>query len=777
MIQSFLVSPGVNVTEYDLSQIVSSVATSDAAVAGVFEWGPVNQIQLIGSEVELAAQYSTPTNFNPETWFTGANFLGYGQRLHVCRAGDMAGNTWQVGNTSTGIVANSGIITGVNTANLAVGMLLFYDSSGSLNYNPKVEFSIVSILSGTSLQVSGPASQNATGANLIFRDDILYSAVGQEFTEQNIEWAEQIVANNSVYSNVHQNFDESVNWVARWPGTLGNSIGLSQCDTANQYSSNLVIYANSQMNAQTSFMLANIGSNTILFQFASANTANGLAANTQAHQILNDISIGDIIQVGNNSLGFQYLSVTNTTTVSVSGSNTASFTVQLNDNYILGANLINFGPVQRYWQFFNSVGGPPGSSAYQLQYGNNFAADEMHIVIFDTNGDFSSSPGTVLEVYEKVSRANDAVQVDGGTNYYKDILNQQSKYVWAGFDRDLAPTNTAIYLTSSTASAPLTYYLYGGADGPNEANVSMGALLTAWGQFVDPEVIDISLVCQGKARGLGVSSNTQLGTWLIQHLSQKRRDCVTFISPDKNIVVFNQYNEVQDMINARNVMPSSSYGVMDSGYKYQYDQYNDIYRYIPMNGDIAGLCAYTDQIRAPWWSPAGFSRGQINDVIYLAFNPKQADRDLLYPSQINPVVTFPGKGTILYGDKTLYAFDSAFSRINVRRLFIVIEKAISAAAQNYLFEFNDDFTRAQFKAMVNPYLKAIQGQRGIYDFLVVCDASNNPPDVIDANQFIADIYVKPARSINFIQLNFVAVATGVAFTEVVGKFGGTPAVT
>ena len=224
------------------------------------------------------------------------------------------------------------------------------------------------------------------------------------------------------------------------------------------------------------------------------------------------------------------------------------------------------------------------------------------------------------------------------------------------------------------------------------------------------------------------------------------------------------------MVSFRNNLRSTSYAVMDSGYKYMYDRYNDLYRWIPLNGDVAGLCVRTDNTNDPWWSPAGLNRGQIKNLVKLAYNPRKADRDTLYKAGINPVVTFPGQGTILFGDKTLLNKPSAFDRINVRRLFIVLEKAIATASKFTLFEFNDAFTRAQFKSLVVPYLREVQGRRGITDFLVVCDDTNNTPDIIDRNEFVGDIYIKPARSINFIQLNFVAVRTGVAFSEVVGQF-------
>lgn len=263
--------------------------------------------------------------------------------------------------------------------------------------------------------------------------------------------------------------------------------------------------------------------------------------------------------------------------------------------------------------------------------------------------------------------------------------------------------------------------------------------------------------------------------YIIDNIVNSRADCVAFISPPQNAVVNNTGNESADIIDwlqntSTGLQRSTSYAIVDSGWKYQFDVYNNVYRWIPLNADLAGLCVYTDTVRDPWWSPAGFNRGAIKNAIKLAWNPSKTYRDALYAVGVNPVVSFPGQGIVLFGDKTLQSKPSAFDRINVRRLFIVLEKAIAKAAQYSLFEFNDEFTRAQFVAMVTPFLRDVQGRRGIYDFKVVCDTTNNTPQVIDTNQFVGDIYIKPARSINFIQLNFVAVATGVDFTTVVGAF-------
>ena len=264
--------------------------------------------------------------------------------------------------------------------------------------------------------------------------------------------------------------------------------------------------------------------------------------------------------------------------------------------------------------------------------------------------------------------------------------------------------------------------------------------------------------------------NYQLANYLINNIAERRKDCIVLISPDKSTVFNNIGGEAVSLKNWRGALVSSSYAVMDSGYKYQYDRYNDLYRWVPLNADIAGTCVRTDQTNDAWWSPAGYNRGNIKNVIKLAYNPNKSARDILYPNGINPVITQPGQGTVLFGDKTLQAKPSAFDRINVRRLFIVLEKAISVSAKYQLFEFNDTFTRAQFRNLIIPYLRTVQGRRGITEYQVVCDESNNPPQIVDSNQFVGDIYIKPARSINFIQLNFVAVPSGVQFSEVIGKF-------
>jgi hypothetical protein len=422
----------------------------------------------------------------------------------------------------------------------------------------------------------------------------------------------------------------------------------------------------------------------------------------------------------------------------------------------------------RKWEYFNVVESAPGTSSAMTAAGRAIT-DEVSVVVVDEDGLISGTPGQVLEIYQNLSRATNAKKDDGTTNFYKTAINDFSRWIWATNDSAGAASATLADLANSTNATTYTKSFIRGTDGASETNVSIAALASAYDLFADASTVDLSLILQGKARG---TNDVQLANYLIDNIAEVRKDCVVFVSPAKEDVVgVNIENQqAQNVVDFRNGLHNTSYAFLDSGYKYQYDKYADVYRYIPLNGDIAGITARSDSIRDPWFSPAGFTRGQVKNLVKLAFSPNKVERDLLYKNDVNPIVTFPGQGTILYGDKTLLGRSSAFDRINVRRLFIVLEKAIATASNSALFEFNDEFTRAQFKNLVEPYLREVQGRRGIFDFRVVCDDTNNTAEVIDSNRFVGDIYIKPARSINFIQLNFVAVRSGVEFNEIAGQF-------
>ena len=407
------------------------------------------------------------------------------------------------------------------------------------------------------------------------------------------------------------------------------------------------------------------------------------------------------------------------------------------------------------WQYASNFDSAPGTSAYVS--GKSGSLDEMHVIVVDSNGTWSGTSGYVLEKYSFISKASDAKNSDGSTNYYRDVINNQSNYVW-WMDHPAAGTNwgtSGSNKTFTVLSSAVTNTLSGGVSADS---VSSGNVSTGYNIFSNDELYDVSLIPMGPTTDISVV-NSVIG------IASTRRDAVVFVSPPYTSVV-NSTTPADNIVTYRNTLTDSSYAVLDSGWKYQYDRYNDKYRYVPLNGDIAGLAARTDYIADPWFSPAGYNRGVIKNVVKLAYSPSKTDRDTLYKKGVNPVVTFPGQGTLLFGDKTLQSRPSAFDRINVRRLFIVLEKAISTASKFQLFEFNDPFTRGQFRNLVEPFLRDVQGRRGITDFKVVCDETNNPASVIDGNQFVADIYIKPARSINFIQLNFIATRTGVSFEEV-----------
>jgi phage tail sheath protein FI len=460
------------------------------------------------------------------------------------------------------------------------------------------------------------------------------------------------------------------------------------------------------------------------------------------------------------------------------------------------------------------------------------AEDEIHVVVVDSLGKITGSKNTVLETYLGLSKAPSAKNPDGSTNYWRNVINNKSLYIWAGespYLEEVAeldpsePNQVDKPISGGVASSgkpPLQFYgaitgekaqkigenynlilsaTTGHIDWDEEVSISfpydrcgimvheldygtLTSVVTSGDRmdaeanvaatfeqlFGDTEEVDVSLLIAGDLRN-EVNNNTIIA------LAEKRKDCVTFVSPSTSAIIeaapADRANIVLSYRNGTDGyvgITSSSYAVMDSGPKYQYDRYNDRFIYVPMCGDIAGCCVRTDTTRDPWYSPAGYDRGRINNIVKLVYNPNKEERDLLYQKGVNPVVTFQGSGAILFGDKTLQLKASAFDRINVRRLFIVLEKAIATAAKFQLFEFNDAFTRNQFRQLVEPFLRDVQGRRGISSYAVVCDESNNPPSIIDSNQFVADIFVAPARSINFIKLNFVATPTGIQFAE----FGG-----
>ena len=696
----FLVSPGVQVNEVDLTNVVPAVATSIGAICGPFQKGPVSSVTDISSEEQLVKVFGKPNSNNFEFFFTAANFLQYSDSLKVVRA-------------------ESAVTNAV-----------------------------------------------ASGSSVLIRDTDHYSASYASGQGSSGEWA------------------------ARSAGTWGNSIGVSVCATANAYEQTAVT--------------------TTSAEEAAAQTVISV---TDADVI----NVGDLVNFGETE-GYEYEVTARDTT---SGAETITIKLKDDPNGQGLQNTITSGTnIRRRWRFYDLFDGAPGTSAWATQNGRG-TADELHVAVYDTTGDITGfdvdsngeRTNAVIETFGRLSKNPSGKTAQGNNNYYPDVIYRQSEFVfWMdhntsganwGTDVDGAAGSIILNGTDGSSSDAGDNIVFdrtdsGGSDlgdevllesgtsgysvldtptknelgsGTDDYSVSAGELKTGYGKFEDTESLDVNLVLGGPGGGAGDSASDQdTHVTMITDLVEKRRDCVGFVSPYRAATV-NVTSTVTQTTNVKDAFddcPSSSYMVFDSAYKYKYDKYNDVYRFVPMNGDTAGLCAFTDRVADAWFSPGGYNRGNVRGAIKLSYNPTKADRDILYRARVNPIVNFPGQGVVLFGDKTALTKPSAFDRINVRRLFLVLEKAIATASKFQLFEFNDEFTRAQFRSLVEPFLRDVQGRRGITDFSVVCDASNNTGFVIDRNEFVADIFIKPARSINFITLNFIATRTGVAFSEVQG---------
>ena len=620
---------------------------------------------------------------------------------------------------------------------------------------------------------------------LAYTDALKIVRIASGVTNATANGAGILIRDDDHYDNDFDTGQGSVGeWTARTAGTHGNAVGVSVCASATAYEQTAVTTTSAQ---------EALGQTTISVTDASV------------------FNVGDIVNFGETG-NIEY----ETTAVSTSAS---TIEIKLLDD-VNGQGLqnqISSGTnIRRRWRFYDLFDGAPGTSSYATERGRG-TGDEMHIVVYDYTGEQSGfdvdSNGNrtngVLESYANLSKNINAKSPQGDSIYYPYVLRKSSAFVYwtdhnsAGINwgTDIDSVVGSIVLNGTDANGtdagdniqledgsgdsgniametgsgsysalntPTKSELSGGTD---DYAVTAGEIESGYGEFEDTESVDVNLILGGRGGGAGDSASTQdTHVTMLTTLVEKRRDCVAFVSPYRSatVGVSDSITQTDNVVDAFDLCPSSSYVVFDSSYKYQYDKYNDVFRFVPSNGDTAGLCAFTDQVADAFFSPAGFNRGNLRNAIKLSYNPKKSERDRLYRARINPITNFPGQGVCLFGDKTALSKPSAFDRINVRRLFLLLEKAIATASKFQLFEFNDEFTRAQFRNLVEPFLRDIQGRRGITDFKVKCDDSNNTGEVIDKNQFIADIFIKPARSINFITLNFIATRTGVAFSEVGG---------
>ena len=668
----FQVSPGVEVKEVDLTNIVPAVSTTIGAVCGPFEKGPVSEITSISSEKQLVEVFGKPNANNFEYFFTAANFLQYSNSLRVVRTESALKNA----------------------------------SSG--------------------------------GSGILIRNTLHYQ--------------ESFADGQGTHGT----------WSARTAGIHANGIKIDICDK-----NNFSEMSNKQVNDAS----ASAAESTITMDAFDAA----------------DFAVGEVIEFYSDAGGTVFATGHEAQKYEITAVDTSAETItirQLDDPAGSGliADLADDSYVKRYWRFSDLFDTAPGTSEFATARG--VLDDEIHIVVYDSSGrqtGFDNDVAgerlnSVLETFAFVSKHPEATTPQGNSNYYPDVIYRDSKFVYWGdhptaaidasgdwgqpLSSDLSVQGSKFFNKLSTGVENVDRSTL--ANGTDDYAVTDGEQLTSYARFDDGEAVDVNLIMAAKA-------TSTLATNLVT-IVEKRKDALVFISPERADVVgvADSNTQTTNVKNFFDLLPSTSFAVFDSGYKYQYDRFNDVYRYVPLNGDIAGVTAFTESVADAFFSPAGFTRGQIRGAVKLAYEPNKDQRDTLYKARINPVNSFPGQGTVLFGDKTALAKPSAFDRINVRRLFIILEKAIATAAKFQLFEFNDEFTRAQFKNLVEPFLREIQGRRGITDFKVVADESNNTGEVIDRNEFVADIFVKPTRSINFITLNFVAVRTGVAFTEIGG---------
>ena len=563
-------------------------------------------------------------------------------------------------------------------------------------------------------------------------------ATQTSLTNANTSGSSLLIKNDDDYDNNYASGQaNAITFTAKTAGSWGNNLLVSTCPSATAYEQTL-------STAQ---------------QVNQADLAVGDTTVTMDSDATTYLNVGDVIEFSTTGGGVDFDSGEKYRVTAV-GATSITIVQHPRGSGGLQTAVADDARIKRRWRYYDSVDGAPGTSAYASA--RSGSGDEIHVVVVDEDGGISGTPGEVIETFSKLSKGADAKTPQGDTNYYPTVIKNKSSYIyWT--DHNSSGTNWGSNVTGTTFTAvntPTLESLSAGADG---SNVNAGQLKTAYEKFSDAETVDVGLIIAGPS-----INSTHVDNLIT--IAENRKDCVVFASPERSDVVgiTNSNTQTTNVKGFFDGIRSSSYVVFDSGYKYCYDRYNDVFRFVPLNGDIAGLAARTDLVADSWYSPAGLNRGIVRGAVKLAYNPTKAQRDILYPARVNPVATFPGQGTVLFGDKTGLSSPSAFDRINVRRLFITLEKAISTASKFQLFEFNDEFTRANFRNIVEPFLREVQGRRGITDFLVVCDETNNTGEVIDRNEFKAEIFIKPARSINFITLQFVATRTGVAFEEVAG---------
>ena len=785
-----LVSPGVQIREVDLTiGRIDAINDQVGAFVGPFQKGPVNTPVLVETEQDLINTFGKPveTDGQNEYWLSASSYLSYGGVLRVVRADattlnnansdsltslkieseeDFQNNhendtTWEYSARTPGSWANNLKVCVID--GLADQVL---SGVGTTAVTATVTTTVATKTGDVGIQTS--VVTGITTSLLTVGDTVVNTNFPAGVTISSIGVGEISISDDS--TNTSALVGQTFTFTQTSSVTTSTDVQVGYAVTQkldSQYAENgQVIFFNGYIRG----VITEIGKESISVKVVDRVDLNG------------NITKIDYKNPGSGYNAYSFKATETINVVTPAGITTSSFAGTTSSDWYDQQTLkINNGTI--YWK---SIAPRPTSSQFAVERsGKN---DQVHVVVVDDNGTISGSSANILEKYTFLSKAYDARISPSQGIYYKDYISSNSNNVYAGVSRASIATNilpttgsqfianpgtwgSAAQSTSFSGVGNMAYTLTGGVDYSSSGGMAptLGAVLSGYEVFENPAEYAIDYLIQGPAGGSTIYESQAKASKLIA-LAEERKDCIRVISPHKADVV-NQPNaatQTNKIIEFFEPLSSSSYAVFDSGYKYTFDRFNNKFVYLPLNADVAGLMARTSTDDYPWFSPAGANRGAINNAVKLAYNPSKAQRDLLYSKRINPVIASPGQGIILFGDKTALGYQSAFDRINVRRLFLTLEKSIERAARAQLFEFNDTVTRSNFINIVEPYLRDVKGKRGITEFIVVCDESNNTPDVVDANQFKADIFVKPARSINFIGLTFVATRSGVSFSEVVG---------
>jgi len=735
------VSPGVVLRERDLTNaVIVGDSALTAAFASSFQKGPIGQIVSISNQKELVATFGTPQEGNAEDWLVASEFLGYGGRLAVVRA-----QTGVLNSTSSGGV----LIKNDVDYESGVGVSAIFAARTAGTWGDAL--TVVVVDRGPDQILTLASAPATTALNTPFTT--VSNKAGRIYSwDASTKELAVILDNPASLITTSDIFDE--------PGD-----GLVTAVTAGAYNG---------VGTQNGVHIVDpTGGDGSGLRLTVTINAGGQVSNVAITQAGVGYKSGNVVVCPAANLGTGATAPLNVTINSVSNSNINITNVKdWYTNTEIGTTGLKLA----------AIGPRPGTSAYASERGISY--DEMHVAVIDTTGAVSGAANTILERFTYLSKLLDGKSTEGSATYYKSIINTESEYIFHGNDliNTIQPVSAgggkSLGVTSSTLTSGSKFLLVANnkttlSGGVDDFPYTPGEVNAAYDLFLDTEEVEIDFVLMGGS--LSSEADTLSKAQKVVAIAAARKDCIAFVSPHKGNLIgsggsaLSATQQRTNMLNFFNSITSTSYAVIDSGYKYMYDRFTDKYRYVACNGDVAGLCVNTSASNADWISPAGLNRGGIRNVVKLAYNPNKADRDELYQNRINPIVTFPGSGAVLFGDRTALASPSAFDRINVRRLFLNIEKRVENLAKGVLFEINDEITRSSFLATINSYLNDVVAQQGITDFLVVCDSTNNTADVIDRNEFVAELFIKPARSINYVTVTFTATRTGVSFSEVVGR--------